>query len=127
MNIPPSFVHSYKEYETYPCHPVYRSSSSFALDSYKARLDEVAPELFTSDDAETDVRVLDSPLGGGQGQYYPSGALWSSLTRVDFTEETVIGDIALKACLGDDSIVEPLTGRWIGPVATKKDPKCRFM
>jgi hypothetical protein len=111
MNIPPSFVHSYRRHESYPCEPVYRTSSSFALKAYKVRLDEAAPKLCTSNDAATNILVLDSPMQGQQ----------------DFGEETITGDAALKAHLGDQSVIDPLHLTWVGPVATKRDPKCRFI
>jgi hypothetical protein len=127
MNIPPSFVHSYERFESYPRDLVYKSSSSFALEAYKTRLDEAAPKLCVSDDSHSNVPFLDSPLPGGQGERYYCDIQLASLTIADFTEEVVRGDTTLKVYLGDQSAIDPSTLRWIGPVATKKDPKCRFM
>jgi len=127
MNIPPSFAHSYQRYESYPCEPVYRTSSSFALKAYKDRLDAAAPKLCMSNDAATNVPVLDSPSQGGQGQCKRDDSLQRHLTIADFSEETITGDGALKAHLGDQSAIDPLHLTWVGPVATRRDPKCRFM
>lgn len=68
MNIPPNFVHSYERFESYPCEPVYKSSSYFALEAYKTRLDEAAPTLCVGNDSYTNVPILDSPPPGGQGK-----------------------------------------------------------
>lgn len=44
-----------------------------------------------------------------------------------FERETVAKDVELKQRLGDHSTIDPLTLRPVGAVATKRDPKCRFM
>jgi hypothetical protein len=54
-------------------------------------------------------------------------SLQRPLMTADFSEETITGDVALKAHLGDQSVIDPLRLTWVGPVATKRDPKCRFM
>jgi hypothetical protein len=54
-------------------------------------------------------------------------SLQRHLMTADFGEETITGDAALKAHLGDQSVIDPLHLTWVGPVATKRDPKCRFM
>src|ERR1700736_4317415 len=100
MNIPPNFVHSYQRYESYPCEPVYRTSSSFALKAYKVRLDEAAPKLCVSNDAATNIPVLDSPMQGQQGRCKRDDSLQRHLTTADFSEETITSDVALKAHLG---------------------------
>jgi hypothetical protein len=69
MNIPPTFVYSYERFESYPCYPVSRTSSLFALEAYKTRLDEATPKLCVSNDSYTNVLVLDSPLPGSQGAH----------------------------------------------------------
>ena len=127
MNIPQTFVHSYRRYESYPCEPIYKTSSSFALEEYKARLDEAAPKLCMSTDATTNIPILDSPLPGQQGQCKCDELVRRPLTSADFSEETITGDVGLKAHLGDQSAIHPLHLTWVGPVATKTDPKCRFM
>ena len=68
MNSPQEFQDSYIDLQNYPSNLVYKSSSSFALDAFKDRLNEAAPRLCVSSDADTDVRILDPPLPGSQSQ-----------------------------------------------------------
>lgn len=68
MNLPQEFEDSYINFHNYPRNLVYKSSSSFALDAFKDRLDEAAPRLCMSSDVDTNVRILDPPLPGSQSQ-----------------------------------------------------------
>jgi hypothetical protein len=44
-----------------------------------------------------------------------------------FQKKKVLDDSGLKEWLGDRSTLDPLTSTPIGDLATKRDPKCRFM
>ena len=72
MNLPQEFEDSYIDFQNYPRNLVSKTSSLFALDTFKDHLDEAAPRLCVSSDVDTNVRILDPPLSGGQSQCLPN-------------------------------------------------------
>jgi hypothetical protein len=49
------------------------------------------------------------------------------LTGKAFERKKILDETALKNWLGDRSTIDPLTSTPVGELATRKDPKCRFM
>ena len=127
MNLTPEFAKSYKTFESYPTQLVYSASYPSALQAIQSRLAEAESNLLHKDDDKNHIPFLDLEPNGGlcyssrQNTAYP-------LTFLALpSKQNILSDIALKEWLGDRSIVDPQTSNVTGHLATKKDPKCRFM
>jgi hypothetical protein len=44
-----------------------------------------------------------------------------------FVKHKVCNDAELRAWLGDEQTIDPLSQAPVGSIVTKEDPKCRFM
>lgn len=49
------------------------------------------------------------------------------VTLADFQEHIITGDAALRTYLGDTAATDPQNQTRTGHLATKADPRCRFM
>ncbi|KAL1966201.1 hypothetical protein VTN77DRAFT_4753 [Rasamsonia byssochlamydoides] len=98
-----AFKNSYQQLDSYPSNLLYQTTYRGALEAFSRRLDDAAPRLFAKEE-EAFVPFRDL-LPSGQG----------------FEKQNILDDNALKEWLGDRSATRP------GVLATKKDPKCRFI
>ncbi|KAK7911646.1 hypothetical protein PG985_014127 [Apiospora marii] len=108
--IPSAFAESYYAFEKYPLKLVLRESYG-ALESrtIRRRLLERAPDLFVAD-PDTLIRVKDVTDDGKAAK------------------TNLCSDDDLKRWLGDNSFPDPLNpAARCGEIATKKDPRCRFI
>lgn len=110
LTVPAAFKRSYENSEMYPHNLIYQTSYPTVISTYKARLDNYAPRIFVEDASEIEVSFRD---------------FWSS--RQPPATQYVRSDAALKAWIGDASTVDPLDQSLVGPLVTKRDPRCRFI
>ncbi|CAO1606007.1 hypothetical protein XANCAGTX0491_009506 [Xanthoria calcicola] len=110
MQIPDVFQHSYEVFETYPRNICNHSAYPGILQAYANRLDGAASRLLTESEAEVSVPFRD----------------FVSASQ-DPDTHNIYGDDALKKWLGDQSSIDPNTSQCNGMIATKTDPKCRFI
>ena len=68
MHLPDVFVSSYKAFETYPEKLICRGSFPLALQTYRSRFNNIAPNLFTDDDTTAHVPFRDW-VDGTQGKF----------------------------------------------------------
>ncbi|OCK89415.1 uncharacterized protein K441DRAFT_644795 [Cenococcum geophilum 1.58] len=109
LQLPADFQFSYENSVSYPQNLVYRASYLGALQAYTSRLDTAVPKLLVEKDTDADVPFRDfRPTGQG----------------APFKKQNILSDAALKEWLGDQSTTDPNSP---GSVATKVDPKCRFI
>ena len=131
VHVPEVFERSYEAFETYPHNLVHQAAYPPVLKAYTERLNSAASTLFVGKDAEGDVSFRDLVPEediGPDGRGEPSALLFVTLLRrQEFIRQNVFGDERLKAWIGDLSTVDPSSSKLVGDVATKKDPKCRFM
>ena len=73
LQIPDSFKHSYERHESYPRNLVCQTSYAGAINAFGKRLNSVAPSLFVTEDAATDVPFRDLRPGGQGNQSHPYG------------------------------------------------------
>lgn len=105
IQLPKAFADSYHEFEKYPSSLVPKETyGSLELKAIQNRLFERAPQLLVADD-KTLIQVRDV-ADDGQAQ-----------------KDNLGSDAELKAWLGDTS--QP--ARQNGQIATKPDPRCRFV
>jgi hypothetical protein len=102
------FKDSYKACESYPQSLVYQTSYPAAVKLCRARLDNASQSLFTTAGGEVHV-----PFRDFNGQ--------------SFEKRNITSDNKLKEWIGDHSTTDPATSKVVGELATKRDPKCRFM
>ena len=100
---------SYQDFESYPRNLTYQTSYPAAVLAYRTRLDTGSTRLFTTIDDE-DVPFRD----------------FNSTTNA-FERQNVRSDAALQQRLIDHSTIDPLTATVMGNLASKPDPKCRFV
>ncbi|KAL8754822.1 MAG: hypothetical protein Q9199_004065 [Rusavskia elegans] len=110
MQIPDAFQHSYQDFETYPRNICNHNAYPGILQAYAHRLDGAASRLLTESEAEVFVPFRDL-FSAGQGP----------------ATHNIFDDDALKKWLGDQSSIDPITSQRNGMIATKVDPKCRFI
>lgn len=130
--LPDPFKLSYRDFESYPRNLIYRTTCMAEIKAYEARLDEASPTLFIreneaadGEDKAADVRFRDF---GERGKYSHSPFSGSALTPcAAFAKHKIFNDPKLKDWIGDQSSIDPLVATLTGPLATKPDPKCRFM
>jgi hypothetical protein len=125
IEAPGDFKKSYGLFETYPRNLVHKTAFPPALKVYAARLDSFSPTMFKRDDANVNVSFRDLDTNG-QGRFL-AGCHDFLLTAKAFVGQNVFGDDKLKSWLGDQSKLDSSTSRVEGEVATRRDPKCRFM
>ena len=126
MNLTPEFTTSYQKFEFYPEQLVYNGSYLSALQTSRVRLEEAAPDLLTQDDGNIHVPFRD--LDPNESSYSMSPSLYTDdLTTSAPKKQNTLSDAALKEWLGDQSTIDAQTSNVVGELATKKDPKCRFM
>lgn len=125
LTVPANFKRSYENSDTYPRNLIYQTAYPTAISAYKARLDKYAPELFVEDAREIEVSFRDFRSSQQRmSSIYPICPL---LTCQAPATQYVRSDAALKAWLGDTSTVDPLNQSLVGPLITRRDPRCRFM
>lgn len=123
--LPDPFKLSYKDFESYPHNLIYRTTCTAELKAYEARLDEASPTLFIEEDEAADVPFRDF---GERGKFSHSPSSGLALTPcAAFERRNIFNDSKLKDWIGDRSSIDPLVATLTGPLATKPDPKCRFM
>lgn len=124
LQLPADFQSSYENSVSYPQNLVYRASYPGALQVYTSRLD-TAVKLLVEKDIDADVPFRDfRPTGQGARKSSPLVTSIYLLTYKAFKKQNIFSDAALKEWLGDQSTTDPNSS---GFVATKVDPKCRFM
>lgn len=122
------FQLSYEEFEDYPHNLIYRPSCTAISKAYKARLDELdvaSLKLFIEDDEVADVPFRDFIGPGKLSRCPPKTYVLTS--RVAFERRNIFNDSKLKDWIGDKSSTDPLETTDPAELATKPDPKCRFM
>ena len=125
LQLPADFQSSYENSVSYPQNLVYRASYPGALQAYTSRLNTAVPKLLIEKDTDADVPFRDfRPTGQGARKSSPPVTSTHLLTYKAFKKQNILSDAALKEWLGDQSTTDPNSS---GSVATKVDPKCRFM
>jgi hypothetical protein len=123
--LPVSFQLSYENFESYPQNLVYKTTYTAVLKAYAARLEEASSTIFTEKDEDADVPFRDFR---GQGKFSHYCSMSSRLiSGAAFERRNILKDAKLKEWIGDNSSIDPLTSTRTGALATKTDPKCRFM
>jgi len=125
MNLTPEFAKSYKAFEDYPTQLVYSASYPSALQAIKSRLGEAESNLLHQGDDKNHIPFLDLEPNGGLCYSSRHNAVYPLTFSVLPSKQNILNDNALKEWLGDRS--DPQTSNVTGHLATKKDPKCRFM
>ncbi|ERF69788.1 hypothetical protein EPUS_07044 [Endocarpon pusillum Z07020] len=110
LQLSQAFEQSYKSFEAYPCNLVYQPSYLGVLKAYRDRLNNAAAKLFTANNGEV---------------YIPFRDLLPN--EQAFEKRNIFDDEALKDWIGDRSTVDSLTSTPVGDLATRRDPKCRFV
>src|SRR2546423_1455454 len=113
LQLPDAFKEAYKDLESYPSNLLYQPSYRGALQVHTARLTNAAPRLFISNDADIHVPVRDM-LPTAQGGNFEAD------------KRNIFNDAKLREWLGDTATVNA-NGAPVGGIATREDPKCRFM
>jgi len=109
VRLPEAFKRSYADPSSFPLNLVHKASYFGAQQAYVDRLNDASLRIFTQkNDAEVPFRDL---LPSGQG----------------FIKRYIIDDVKLKDWLGDGSVIDPNTATLSGELATKADPRCRFI
>ncbi|KAF2811554.1 uncharacterized protein BDZ99DRAFT_414029 [Mytilinidion resinicola] len=111
--LPVSFQTSFSNSTSYPENLIHRGTSTYptALKAYRKRLDDVSPKLLLHSETHAEVPIIDlcSELGNKiQGRYVNTTA-------------------KLTSVLGIESRPNPAAATQNDIVATKRDPKCRFI
>lgn len=131
--LPDNFKLSYEDFESYPHNLMYRTACTAVVKAYEARLDEVSPKasskasstLFIGEDEAADIPFRDFR---GRGKFSHLYLKFSALTPfAAFERRNIFNDSKLKDWIGDQSSIDPLVATLTGELATKPDPKCRFM
>lgn len=110
LQLPRDFEKSYEDFLSYPCNLVCKTSYLGTLKTYKARLQDASTTLFNKPNGKMHVPFRD----------------WNATSQM-FDKQNILSDVKLKEWLGDQSVVDPLTSSRVGPLATRRDPKCRFI
>ncbi|KFY09750.1 hypothetical protein V492_05364 [Pseudogymnoascus sp. VKM F-4246] len=100
--LPEPFKVSYEDFQSYPNNLIYKPTCEKILEEYKRRLDEASSRLFIGEDEDA---------------YVP----------FHMEKCNIFTDSELKNWIGDQSSIDPLTAMRTGALATKTDPKCRFI
>ena len=116
LQLPNAFKISYSDFSLYPQNLVYQTSYPSALTGYRTRLDDSSSRLFVTKDTDLDIVFRD----------YNGQAFERKNVRGD-EKKKISGDVVLREWMGDKSIIDPITCNITDVLATKKDPKCRFM
>ncbi|KFY80124.1 hypothetical protein V499_01013 [Pseudogymnoascus sp. VKM F-103] len=103
--LPDSFKLSYEDFESYPHNLIYRTACTAVLKAYESRLKEASSALFIGEDGEDGAADIPFP----------------------FERRNIFNDSKLKDWIGDQSSIDPLVATLTGELATKSDPKCRFI
>jgi hypothetical protein len=125
LTVPAAFTRSYENADTYPRNLIHQTSYPTAISAYKARLDKYALRLFVEDAREIEVSFRD--FRSSQQRMSSIYPICTLLICQAPDTQYVRNDAALKAWLGDASTVDPLNQSLVGPLVTKRDPRCRFM
>jgi hypothetical protein len=120
------FRSSYESFKSYPNNLVYQTSYSGALQTYVTRLGNAEGILFIEDGEKIFVPFRDLGLAGQCT--FPT---WFFRISANFPKahqkQNIMSDTALEEWLGYHSNIDPPTSRHVDSIATKEDPKCRFM
>jgi hypothetical protein len=125
LQLSDDFIKSYTEFNSFPLNLVHKATYFGAQQAYVDRLNDTSSRLFTQrDDVEVPFRDL---LPSGQSKVAQFCGRPKFLLSAGFVKRYIIDDNKLKDWLGDNSVVGPNTQTTSGELATKADPKCRFM
>ena len=121
MHLPDSFKTSYSRFSSYPRNLIDTGYYHSTLETYREQLEEDAGGLFINDNQVTDIDVpLWDVVQPAVQQAQPGGP--------DVLEKWHIYDEAdLKYFLSDESTLTATSGAYTGELATRPDPKCRYM
>ncbi|KAL8811715.1 MAG: hypothetical protein Q9200_001578 [Gallowayella weberi] len=110
LDIPIAFQRSYENYETYPRNIIHQPSYFGTLEAHADHFEEAASTFLVASEKEAFVPIRDLRSNGQEP-----------------VKRNILDDYALKEWLGDQSSIDPVTSTRLGAVATKTDPKCRFI
>ena len=131
LQLPHSFEQSYENFESYPCNLIHKTQYPGELNSYKQRLDDTASKLCKQNEKDVAVPFRDFSISQNirtrQGNYLHYYLMIPVLISSAVEKRNVFNDSGLKSWLGDTSALDPLASRRTGALATKPDPRCRFM
>lgn len=126
--LPDTFKLSYEDFESYPHNLIYRTSCTAVLKAYQSRLKEASSALFIGEDGEDGAADIPFRDFRGRGKFSHLYLKFSVLTPcAAFERRNIFNDSKLKDWIGDQSSIDPLVTTLTGELATKSDPKCRFM
>jgi hypothetical protein len=125
IEVPLDFKTSYGLFEAYPENLVHKTAFPPALKAYAERLAISSPIMFTRNDDDTDISFRDLDTNG-QGRFLAGYHDFLLIVKA-FLRQNVFGDDKLKSWLGDKSKLDSSISGVEGEVATRRDPKCRFM
>jgi hypothetical protein len=126
MPAPDSFNQSYSRFPVYPCNLIDTGYYHSTLETYRTQLEEDAGGLFIDDSQVTDIDlpVWDAILpsqGAPAIQQVQPGA-------PDVLDKWhVCDEDDLKDFLSDQSTLTAASSVYTGELATRPDPKCRYM
>jgi hypothetical protein len=136
-HLPASFQKSFPDFPSYPENLIHKSTSTYpsALKAYRGRLDDASPNLLLNEDeekkrkekqAEVPFIDLSSEIGSSKSSSnvftFPT-----MLTSVEMQVRYVNSPTKLRSVLGIETHSNPVDPTQNDEVATKRDPKCRFM
>ena len=121
MQIPDSFKDSYSRFPSYPCNLIDTGYYHSTLETYRDRLEQDAGQLFIPETQINDTKlpVWDAVLPTRQPAQPGAPDIldkWYILDEID-----------LKDFLSDESTLTAASASYTGQLATRRDPKCRYM
>ena len=121
MQLPDSFRDSYSRFSLYPCNLIDTGYYQSTLDTYRDQLREDGGQLFIGDTqlADVDLPVWDT---------IPPRTRAAEPGGPDVLDKWHIRDESeLKDFLSDESTLTSESSSYTGELATRRDPKCRYM
>jgi hypothetical protein len=125
MHIPDSFKNSYSKFPLYPCNLIDTGYYHSTLETYRDQLAEDAGRLFIDDSQvdDIDLPVWDVVL---PGQNPPPSQVQPGAPEV-LDKWHIYDETDLKKFLSDESAFTAASSVYTGELATRSDPKCRYM
>ncbi|KIW73674.1 hypothetical protein PV04_01772 [Phialophora macrospora] len=126
MHVPDSFKNSYARFPLYPCNLVDTGYYHSTLETYREQLEDDTGGLFIGDSqvAHIDLPVWDAVL---PGQITPATPPVQPGAPDVLDKWHICDDTGLKDFLSDESTLTAASPVYTGEVATRPDPKCRYI
>ena len=122
LQVPDSFTSAYKDFDSYPRNLLRQTSYAATLRAYATRLKDLSSILFVTDDKHAHVPVRDFAGLGSTSQ----DPRQTTLIVIGWDKINILGESKLRERLRDQSTWDQTQQALLGPVATTRDPICRF-